>query len=128
MEGRSCTGHGARILIVDDNVALAENVAEILELDGYRTAVAASAEDALPLALADDLSVLVTDFRLPGMNGAELVRRVCRERCGLRCIVISAFTDEHTMSSARDAGARFLSKPLSLVELSHLIRDMEGAA
>lgn len=128
MEGRLSAGRGASILIVDDNVALAENVAEILELDGYTAAVAATAEEALPLALADDLSVLVTDFRLPGMNGVELVNRVCRVRCGLRCIVISAYTDERTMSSALNAGAQFLAKPLSIAQLSHLIRNVEGSA
>jgi len=128
MEGLSPHGHGARILIVDDNVALAENVAEVLELEGYRTAIAASAEDALPLALNDDLAVLVTDFRLPGMNGAELVTRVRRARSGIRCIVISAYTDDQTMDRARDVGARFLAKPLSLTDLTQFIATVEGSA
>src|SRR5689334_133080 len=108
MDGRSTNGHGVHVLIVDDNVALAENVAEVLELDGYRTAIAASAEEALPLALSANMTILVTDFRLPGMNGAELVNQVRRQRSGVRCIVISAYTDDRTMSSARDAGAEFL--------------------
>jgi DNA-binding NtrC family response regulator len=115
------------VLIVDDNIALAENLAEILELEGYGTEVAASAEEALPKALAGDHVVVVTDFRLPGMDGAELVSHVRRVRAHLRCIVISAFTDESTVRRAQEAGARFLPKPVDLVRLSSLVEESRGS-
>jgi DNA-binding NtrC family response regulator len=118
-------GSGSRVLIVDDNVALAENIAEVLAIDGFTTEVAASAEEALPKALSDDVDVVVTDFRLPGINGAELVGRVRRARGEVRCIVISAHTDDGTIRSAEAAGARFLAKPLDLGRLTRVVRGAD---
>ena len=67
---------GARELIVDDNVGLAENIAEILGIDGRTTLVAASAEEALAMAGASEPEVIVADYRLPGIDGADLVKAV----------------------------------------------------
>jgi DNA-binding NtrC family response regulator len=116
----------ATVLIVDDNVDLAENIAEILQMDGHITSVAASAEDALPKegeALPD---VLVTDYRLPGITGAEFVRQFKRARVHVHAVVISAYTDDRTIREARDAGATFMAKPVDYKLLSRLVR--EGAA
>jgi DNA-binding response OmpR family regulator len=116
------------VLIVDDNVELAENIAEILEMAGHVTDVAASAEEALRKALTRNFDVLVTDFRLPGMNGVDLVWMMRRHRQQVVAIVISAFADEGTMLAARDAGARFLEKPLDCMILERLVRGPEGSA
>jgi two-component system nitrogen regulation response regulator GlnG len=122
------SGNGGRVLVVDDNVALAENIAEVLAIDGFVTEVAASAEEALPKALSDDVVVVVTDFRLPGITGAELVVRVRRARSNVRCIVISAHTDDGTVRTAEAAGARFLAKPLDLGRLTRAVSGADGMA
>src|SRR6476620_7473044 len=57
---------GRQVLIVDDNLALAENIAEILQLDGHIARVAGSAEELFSNAWEDELDVVVTDYRLPG--------------------------------------------------------------
>ena len=110
-----------RVLIVDDNQDLAENIAEILSLKGFTTEIATSAEEALPKALPDGPGILVTDYRLPGMTGADLVREVRQRRAVVRAVVMSAYTDEHTISAARRAGADFLAKPLDFASLSLLL-------
>lgn len=110
-----------RVLIVDDNQDLAENIAEILSMKGYATEIATSAEEALPKALPDGPGILVTDFRLPGMTGAELVSTIRRTRDTLRAVVISAYTDERTILAARSAGADFLPKPVDFASLSLLL-------
>ena len=112
------------VLVVDDNQDLAENIAEILGLRGFVAVVAASAEEALPKALPRGPALLVTDFRLPGLNGAELVRQVRQLRREVRAIVISAYTDDLTIAAARDAGAEFLPKP---VDFSALTRILDAA-
>jgi len=109
------------VLVVDDNHELAENLAEILGMRGFAAVVANSAEEALPRALTDGADLLVTDFRLPGMSGAELVRRLREKREGLRAIVMSAYTDDTTVAAARDAGADFLPKPVDLGALSRML-------
>jgi DNA-binding response OmpR family regulator len=117
-----------RVLIVDDNLALAENIAEFLSMEGYRTEVAGSGEEALPKAVGDDLTVLLTDFRLPGLNGAQLIDEVRRMRDDLRFIVMSGHTDEQTMSRAQASGALFLAKPLDMGILARVVLGWEGAS
>jgi DNA-binding response OmpR family regulator len=113
----------ASVLVVDDNQDLADNIAEILGMRGFAALVAGSGEEALPQAVPDGPELIVTDFRLPGMSGAELVRRVRQQRQKVRAVVISAFTDDVTVAAARDAGAAFLAKPVDFGALSRLLTE-----
>ncbi len=108
--------------MVDDNVALAENIVELLELAGYVAQIAGSAEEAIPRALADDVEFIVTDFRLPGLNGAELVTRLREQGRKIRAIIMSAYSDEGTISAARRAGiADFIPKPVDFARLTRVL-------
>jgi DNA-binding NtrC family response regulator len=109
------------VLIVDDNQDLAENIAEILTMKGFKVEIATSAEEAIPKALPDGPALLVTDFLLPGMTGAELVCKIMEQRRGVRAVVISAYTDDDTVAAARKAGAHFLPKPIDFGSLSSLL-------
>jgi DNA-binding NtrC family response regulator len=115
-----------RILIVDDNVDLAENIAEILQIDGHLTQVASSAEEALEKLLDAELDVVVTDYRLPGISGAIFIDRIRERGNAFLAVVISAYTDDQTMREARQAGATFMAKPVDFKVLSQWIRT--GAA
>jgi DNA-binding response OmpR family regulator len=110
-----------RVLVVDDNEDLAENIAEILSLHGFKPVIATSAEDALPKALPDGPLILVIDFRLPGMTGAELVRQVRAQRGAVHAVVISAYTDDRTVAAAKEASADFLPKPVDFGALSRIL-------
>ena len=111
-----------KILIVDDHIDLAENVAEVLETAGYQTVVADSAEAALIRLESGDIAALVTDYRLPGRNGAELIIEMRRRGLGIPALVMSAFTDDATIEHAQSAGAvEFMAKP---IDLKHLFQVM----
>lgn len=112
-----------RILIIDDNVNLAENIAEILEIDGYLTEVAATAEEALSKVGPSKPDVVVTDYRLPGMSGPNLVRQLREIGLRVRAIVISAYTDERTIADARSVGATFVAKPVDFTILGRMIQE-----
>ena len=112
-----------RVLIVDDNVDLADNIAEILRIEGHATQVAASAEEGLSKALENEPDVVVTDFRLPGINGAVFVKKFLVTRMHVRAMVISAYTDDTTIEEAKAAGAAFMGKPLNYVRLSAWVGD-----
>ena len=114
--------NAARVLVVDDNVEYAQNIAEILAIGGCETEVYASAEEALLVALAPQIRAVITDYRLPGMNGIELVRRILSERAGVQAIVISAYADDIAVDAARMLGANFLPKPVDVAALERLIR------
>jgi len=112
-----------RVLIVDDNVGLAENIAEVLRLDGHTTEVVGSAEEALVRVGLAKPDVIVTDYRLPGLCGAAFVKRIRETRGDVRAVVISAYTDDETVRQAEEAGAAFVAKPLDLIRLRRLVRD-----
>jgi CheY-like chemotaxis protein len=119
---RSASDGDRRVLIVDDNVALAENIAEILELAGYLGEIAGSAEEALPRALAGDISFIVTDFRLPGLDGAQLIKTLRQQGRTVRAVIISAYSDEGTISAAREAGVDdFIAKPVDFARLTSVL-------
>jgi DNA-binding response OmpR family regulator len=120
------TPNPIRVLIVDDNLELAENIAEVLEIEGFLTEVTGSAEEALPKALHQEIATVVTDFRLPGMSGAEFVGHVRRQRQHVHAVVISAYTDDATVAAAKTVGAAFLPKPLDLRLLTRFVRERQG--
>jgi DNA-binding NtrC family response regulator len=116
-----------KILIVDDHIDLAENVAEILEGAGYDTVVADSAEAALVRLEQQDVAALITDYRLPGRSGAELIGELRRRGLRIPAVVMSAFTDERTIEQARRAGAlEVLAKPLNLEKLFAVVKAMDA--
>jgi DNA-binding response OmpR family regulator len=114
------------VLIIDDNLELAENIAEILQMDGHLAHIAGSAEAAFPMALENEPDVVVTDYRLPGINGANFLKQFLETRTHVRAMVISAYTDEATMIEARDAGAAFMAKPLDFKLLGRWVREALG--
>jgi DNA-binding NtrC family response regulator len=118
------TVHG-KILVVDDHVALAENLAEILESAGYDAAVADSAEAALVRLESGDIGAVITDFKLPGRNGAELITELRRRGSHIPAVVMSAFTDDATLHRARVAGAlEVLAKPLDFRKFFAVVEEM----
>ena len=114
------------VLIVDDNLSLAENIAEILQIDGHTTRFVGSAEEAFPNALEDEPDVVVTDYRLPGLNGAAFVKQFLGTHTHARAMVISAYTDPTTIAAATNAGATFMAKPLDFELLGRWV--CEGSA
>jgi two-component system response regulator GlrR len=117
------SGEGGRaVLVVDDNVALAENIGEVLESAGYIVEIAASAEEALLCAFSGRVAFIVTDYRLPGLNGAELIVSVRMRGQKIRAVIISASSDEATMGESYDAGiVDFLPKPIDFARLTRVL-------
>jgi DNA-binding response OmpR family regulator len=115
-----------RVLVVDDQIELAENIAEVLQGLGFETEVAASAEAGLEKIQQGGVTALITDFKLPGRNGAELIEEIRRQGNRIPAMVMSAYTDDRTMDRAQAAGAwLFMPKP---VPLSALMEAFESLA
>ena len=111
-----------RYLVVDDNAAFADNLAEILRDAGAEVVTAISGRRALELVAASQFDALVTDMRMPVMNGAALVHEIRRVDPGLPAIVVTAYTGEGDLSAARYQGLlAVLPKPVPIAQLLELL-------
>lgn len=79
------------ILFVDDHEVLARLSCEILEMQGYRAVSAYNGEEALRKFDQEDFDILVTDFRMDGMNGVELARRVHEKHPEVPVIIVTGY-------------------------------------
>src|SRR4051794_16500826 len=112
-----------RYLIVDDNRAFAENVAEILEDDGAEVTVVTGGAEAIEAARKTKFDALITDMRMPVMSGARLVHEIRAVDPGLPAIVVTAYTGEDDLTAARDEGLLpVLPKPAPIPRLVELLR------
>jgi len=110
---------------VDDDFRLRESLKSLVESAGYAAATYSSAEEFLQSGALAGAACLITDVRMPGMNGIELQRRIRLERPELPVIFISAHQDDEARERALDEGAiRFLYKPFDGAEL---LRTIEAA-
>jgi DNA-binding NtrC family response regulator len=79
------------ILFVDDHEVLARLSCEILEMQGYRAVCAYNAADALEKFQKEKFDILVTDFRMEGMNGLELARQVHQKDPSVPVIIVTGY-------------------------------------
>lgn len=108
-------------LVVDDNQAFADNLAEILADAGARVDVAIGGAAALEAVRSRRYDAMLSDMRMPLMSGAELVDRVRRIDPGLPAIVITAYTRDDDLAAARRAGLlAVLPKPAPMGRLLEL--------
>lgn len=79
------------ILFVDDHEVLARLSCEILEMQGYRAVCAYNAADALEKFTKERFDILVTDFRMEGMNGLELARQIHKRDPQVPVIIVTGY-------------------------------------
>jgi two-component system, response regulator PdtaR len=109
-------------LLVDDNLAFAENIGEILRDLGAEVSLAPDGEKALALASKRRFDAMVTDMRMPLMGGAELVHHVRRIDPGLAAIVVTAHVRDDALEAARREGLlAALGKPVPIDRLVRLL-------
>jgi DNA-binding NtrC family response regulator len=112
-----------RVMIVDDDAAIRETLERNLSRWGYEVTPAASAEEALTNVQRSDPAVLITDVRMPGMDGLELLRTLRERVPGVDVIVMTAFEEMRAAVDAMKAGAfDFLVKPLDLDHIELVIQ------
>lgn len=111
----------SRILIVEDEEKLRRVLSLQLESAGYEAVLAGSAEEALKLA--ERANLVLTDLRLPAMDGMALLEAVQRQNARIPVIVMTAFgTVEIAVEAMKKGAADFLPKPFSLDHLMAVVR------
>lgn len=110
------------ILIVDDEKNMRQTVATLLQDEDYETRTAESAEDALRLLAREEFMMVISDARLGGMSGYELLGKIRNQWPELPSLMITAYATPKLAVEAIKAGAvDYLAKPFAPEELLHAV-------
>ncbi len=116
-----------RILIVDDEEMICNLVARRLAKEGYSCSTAHNGKEALSLFLKNSFSLIISDMKMPEMDGLELLKRVKVVNSKMMVIMITAYADVDVAVEAMRLGAfDFIMKPIDLNLVVHSIRNALG--
>ena len=108
-----------RILVVDDEEIVRDSCKRTLTEAGYDVRTVESGHDALKACRAEKFDVMLTDLKMPDMDGIEVIRSVTKEFPELRVVVITGYPSHDTANQAASLGiSDYLEKPLSPQRLS----------
>ncbi len=114
---------GARLLVVDDDPASCEAVADGLRAEGFDVVTAFGGTEALTRAREHVFDIVVSDVRMPDLDGLTMLKTLRREMPDLCVILMTAFANvEAALTAIRDGAYDYVSKPLRLEELVLTIR------
>lgn len=114
-----------RILLVDDEANFRWSIERVLQLRGYDVVSAESAEVALDTLKTSRFDLVITDIRMPGMDGFELVSWLRTNRPDIRVLMTTAFGSLHTREQSYQLGAlSYLEKPVDLGELTDFLQHI----
>ncbi len=110
------------ILVVDDDAVVHQLLAAVLAPYGWRMDSAYSGPEGLSRAEAASYDLVITDVRMPGMDGLELLRRIRQQRPDTKVLVMTAdSTPENVICSIREHAFGYVSKPFSPSEVAEMI-------
>jgi DNA-binding response OmpR family regulator len=123
-----------KILIVDDDQGVRNALTAGLTSFGYQVLATANGRDALKIIESsitetstggvEPVEVMVTDLKMPGMNGLELIRSAKKMSPGLAAILMTAFGNEHIREEVTNLGrCRYIDKPFGPGTLLKIIRE-----
>lgn len=120
----------ATILLVEDDDVVRRSLHATLSLRGYNILPAASADEALQLSLtqSSQIHLLLTDFVMPNLNGAELAREIQRLRPGIKVLFMSGYSNDPRRTAGGPRieyeGTNFLKKPFTPALLVEKIEEL----
>ncbi len=118
---------GERILVVDDSPDTLELIERHLAEQGYRVRTATRADEALAVLASSPVDLVVTDIRMPGRSGYDLIDEVREHHPGIEIIVVTGYATIEGAVKAMQAGAwNYLAKPFTDEELFHAVRQVLG--
>ena len=116
-----------RILLIDDEAALADIVKLNLELSGdYAVTIASSGEAGLREIANEAFDLVITDFKLPGMNGVQVLERLKSEQPRLPVVLFSVYYDDPQAVPARSRALAdgLVGKPIDHEAMERLVRKL----
>ena len=112
-----------KILIVDDDESTRESLSTYLSELGYEVQTASDGESGLSLLKKINPDLLISDIKMPGMSGLDLLKDVKEYDNMIQVIIITAFDDMNSTITAMQLGAYdYIEKPIDILRLSHTIK------
>jgi len=111
------------ILIVDDETSICEILGQFLQKKGYTVTTAESAENALNLMSAIAVDLVVTDIKMPGLSGVELLRKIKDKYSTIPVLITTGFpTLDSAIDALKSGASDYLTKPFHLEEISEKVK------
>ncbi len=110
------------VLVVDDDAHVRAHIVDTLEAAGFTVTSVGSGEEALRLLDARTVDLLLVDFAMPGMNGAEVIRAARQRHKALKVLMVSGYSDSAAIEAAAGA-VRVLRKPFDVAELTAAVTE-----
>ena len=108
----------AHILLIEDDASLATNLCDVLEEDGFKVTLCNRGDEGMRRASNDECDVVLTDLRLPGLGGLDLVRQLHDTQPRLPVVLMTAHGTIETAIEATKLGAYdYLQKPFEMRQL-----------
>ena len=120
--------HHKRILVVDDEAVIAEELCEFLESFDYPCQLAFSADEALKIVAEDaDITLIMTDMRMPGRSGAELIRELQSiSNRSFEYVMISGHLDaDQDLAEIKVEHVTLMRKPINIEEMVEYLENLQ---
>ena len=118
MNNNDISYESEHVLVVDDEDIVREPISAMLQHLGFKVDTAASGDEALEKFKKNSYSFLLTDIRMPGIDGLELIRTVKREYPKVCAIAMTGYSKEYKYVETINAGATdFVNKPFGIQEI-----------
>lgn len=113
-----------RILVVDDEPRICHLIEELLKLEGYHIDISFSGTDALEMFNKYDYQMLITDLKMPGIDGLELIQKAKEQNPEIRAILITGYTTVDTaVESLRHGVDDYITKPFNIFEFKKAVEQ-----
>src|SRR3981081_4725196 len=126
-ENRKNGARAPRILIVDDDSGQRSLLDSFLRSQGFEHVPVDSGQQALEILRTGQISMMISDVRMPGMSGLETLRRARQEHAVLPVLLVTAYADiREAVGAMRDGAVNYLAKPIDLDELVATVQQATG--
>ena len=113
-----------RLLVVDDEPSMREFLEILLAQEGYEVATASSGEEGLKIYRQLEPDLILTDVKMPGMSGLDLIREIHALDAAIPIIAITAYASaDDAIRAVREGAYDYLSKPFQIEDLRIIIRN-----
>jgi DNA-binding NtrC family response regulator len=117
----------ARVLVVDDDPGQRSLLESFLGGQGFEITAAGSGEEALTVLDSAPFAMMISDVRMPGLSGLDLLRQTREKHSTLPVLLVTAYADiRDAVSAVRDGAVDYLEKPIDLDELLSSVRQAVG--